>query len=233
MSQITNPKKWTTDELLELLSYIESHQFDSLSEACRKAINHLNIDRTHKSAYSKMKRLIHAIKLWLNDHIQNGEAIIWQDDRVYKLLEKIYETQESNKNNNKFVKVSSENQEQELQRGYQIESTGETNSVSEEQDLTDNFSDSIVDGDYYTDHLDLYRKIKEQLPLFHLPLKILSDRIYEAEKEAREVYETTTAENVDMKYHQICQIIKQIQEYRDEVCDLFEEFEKKINERSL
>lgn len=70
--------------------------------------------------------------------------------------------------------------------------------------------------------------------LFHLPLKILSDRIYEAEKEAREVYETTTAENEDMKYHQICQIIKQIQEYRDEVCGLFEEFEKKINEmRSL
>jgi vacuolar-type H+-ATPase subunit H len=61
----------------------------------------------------------------------------------------------------------------------------------------------------------------------------LSDRIYEAEKEAREVYETTTAENEDMKYHQICQIIKQIQEYRDEVCDLFEEFKKKINERSL
>ncbi|PKY16903.1 hypothetical protein RhiirB3_429379 [Rhizophagus irregularis] len=224
MSQITNPKKWTTDELLELLSYIESHQFDSLSEACRKAINHLNIDRTHKSAYSKMKRLIHAIKLWLNDHIQNGEAIIWQDDRVYKLLEKIYETQESNKNNNKFVKVSSENQEQELQRGYQIESTGETNSVSEEQDLTDNFI-SLA----YIIFKNNLGKLKNNC----LPLKILSDRIYEAEKEAREVYETTTAENEDMKYHQICQIIKQIQEYRDEVCDLFEEFEKKINERSL
>ncbi|CAB4478834.1 uncharacterized protein OCT59_025943 [Rhizophagus irregularis] len=229
MPQITNPKKWTTDELLGILSYIESHPFDSLSEACRKAIKHQNIDRTHKSTYSKMTRLIYAIKLWLNDHIQNGEAIIWKDDRVYKLLEKICETRESNKNN--------KNQEQELQRGDQIESTIETNSVidkSEEQDLTDNFSDSTMDGDYYTDHLDLYRKNKEQFPSFHLPLKILSDRIYEAEKEAREVYETTTAENEDMNYHQICQIIKQIQEYRDEVCGLFEEFEKKINEmRSL
>lgn len=162
MPQITNPKKWTTDELLELLSYIESHPSNSLSKACRKAIKHLNIDRTHKSVYSKMTRLIYAIKLWLNDHIQNGEAIIWQDERVCNLLKKIYEIQKSNKNNNEFIEVSSEEQEQELQRGDQIESTSETNSVidkSEEQDPTDNFSDSTVDGDYYTDHLDLYRQI--------------------------------------------------------------------------
>jgi hypothetical protein len=72
------------------------------------------------------------------------------------------------------------------------------------------------------------------LPLFHLPLKFLSDRIYEVEEEARKVYETTAAGNEDMNYDQICQIIKQIQEHRDEVCGLFEEFEKKLNEvRSL
>jgi len=70
------------------------------------------------------------------------------------------------------------------------------------------------------------------LPLFHFPLEILGNKIREAEEEAREVYETTGDE--DMNYYQICQIIKQIQEYRDEVYGLFEEVEKKINEmRSL
>jgi hypothetical protein len=152
----TYPKKWTTDELLEILSFIESHSSDSLAGACKKAIKHLKIDRTHKSVYSKMTRLIYAVKLWLNDHKKIGEAIIWQDDRVYKLLEKIYKNRESMKN-----KDEESSEEQELQLDDQIESTSETSTVtddSEEQDLTDNLSDSTMDGDYYIDYLDLYRQ---------------------------------------------------------------------------
>ena len=57
-------------------------------------------------------------------------------------------------------------------------------------------------------------------------------RIRETEEKEREVYEATR--NEDMDYHQIFQIIKQIQEYQDEVYDLFEEVEKHVNEvRSL
>ncbi|GBC08645.1 hypothetical protein RclHR1_08280013 [Rhizophagus clarus] len=227
---MSHTRKWTTDELLEVLSYIESHPSDSLPRTCEEAIKYLNIDRTRKSVYSKVTKLTRAIKLWLNYNIKGGESIIWEDDRVYKLLENIHKSKETMQ--------TEQEQEQELQRddhgsNQQIESTSEISSMidkSEEQDdLTDSLSDSTIDGDYYTDYLNLYRENKEQFPLFHLPLKILSDKVYEAEEGAKEIYEKTTAENEDINYYQICQMIKKIQEYRDEVCGLFEEFEKKIN----
>jgi len=116
MSRTTNQKKWTTDELIEILSYINNHSktsSDSLEKACKKAEKHLHLDRTHKSVYLKVARLIHSVKLWLSDHVQNGEAIIWKDDRVYKLLETI--CKRLMKNKNEFTEVSSGEQEQGLQ----------------------------------------------------------------------------------------------------------------------
>src|SRR5256885_14187138 len=87
----TRTKIYTSNELIEILTYINdnSTSSDSLKNLCKKAVENLRLNRTQKSVYVKISKLTHSMKLWLKDNVQNGETIIWKDDKIFKLLESI------------------------------------------------------------------------------------------------------------------------------------------------
>ncbi|CAG8694298.1 14868_t:CDS:2 [Funneliformis mosseae] len=207
MSRAIKPKKWTTDEIINILSYINDYfknSSGSLARACDEAMEHLQIERTHKSVYSKIRKLIQAMKVWLSDHVKNEDVIIWQDDRVYTLLESICK------------RSTIESTFGEKGKSQQKQIFKENNKVENSSDMTD--STWTVVGDY-DDPVEIYKSL------------MIESR--QVEDEARKVYES--ANNVeDVKCHEILQVIKQEQEFRDEMFHLFAETEKKINDmRSL
>ncbi|CAG8652279.1 16345_t:CDS:2 [Funneliformis caledonium] len=142
------------------------------------------------------------MKVWLSDHVKNEDVIIWQDDRVYTLLESIC----------KRSTIESTFGEKEKSQQKQI--FKENNKVENSSDMTD--STSTVVGDYDDDPVEIYKMNEVKSSLFQFSLKIINDRIRQVEDEARKVYES--ANNVeDVKCHEILQVIKQKQEFRDEM----------------
>ncbi|RIA81382.1 hypothetical protein C1645_837100 [Glomus cerebriforme] len=243
MSKTMIIRKWTTEEFIEVLSFINNNfktSSDSLSKSCKKAVEHLHLDRSHRSVYSKVTKSTRAVNDWMSNRVKNSDAIIWEDDRVFKLLEEI--CKRLMKNRFKFIEVSigeqglqqhdlyhchhflNENQQAEncsdTSSNSSVGSVGSVSSVIDknEENLSD--SDSTIDGEY--ENVDLYRQNEIQSTFLQSPSKIFSDRIREAEK-ARDICEVTGDKN---NYNKIHQTIKQIQEYRDKVFDLFEEIDE-------
>ncbi|CAI2167630.1 2600_t:CDS:2 [Funneliformis geosporum] len=222
MSQAIKSKRWTTDEIIEILSYINDHFKNSsvsLAKACDEATEHLHIERTRKSVYLKIRKLIQTVKVWLSDHIKNDDAIIWQDDRVYKLLETI--CKRSMKDEATFGEKEKLQQEQIFKENNKIEDSVIIKSEEHSSDLTD----STITGDY-VDPVGIYMMNEANSSLFQLSLKIINDRIREVEDDARKVY-GSASDARDVKCHEILQVIKQTHEYRDEMYQLFAEVEKK------
>lgn len=94
MSRLSErPKRWNASELIEIFIYLNNN-FDEWYEnsygTCNKAIKARNISRGANSVYCKVHKMIRAI----NDYIETGKKhtsdIIWKDQLVYDLVERIH-----------------------------------------------------------------------------------------------------------------------------------------------
>ncbi|CAI2167632.1 2601_t:CDS:2 [Funneliformis geosporum] len=86
------PKRWDLSELIQILSYINTHfelWYENPHVACTKSMETTKTSRGIKSVYGKVHRMIKVMDDYLKTGKKSCDMVIWEDKRIYEMLEKI------------------------------------------------------------------------------------------------------------------------------------------------
>jgi|SRR6266542_2220530 len=92
MSRVDYKQPWDHSELIQILSFINTHfdlWYKNLYLACVKSKEAIETTRDIKSIYGKVLRMIRAVEYYLKTGKKTRDLIIWKDKRIYDVLEKI------------------------------------------------------------------------------------------------------------------------------------------------